>query len=210
MSHIEINALDWQKMKGLMPAIIQNAENGQVLMLGYMNREALIATLTSGQLTLYSRARKRLWRKGETSGNTMALQQISADGDNDSLLVHVIPKENACHKGFTSYYQPPLNSMMGYLDEVIKHIKEEANNSEENDYTNQLLDIGATRCAQKVGKKAVNTVIAAVNGDRAELMTESADLLYHLLILLKAAELNFYDVLNCLKEREQIAKHDQL
>jgi phosphoribosyl-AMP cyclohydrolase / phosphoribosyl-ATP pyrophosphohydrolase len=203
MSDIEINSLDWQKMEGLLPAIIQNADNGQVLMLGYMNREALIATLTSGQLTLYSRTRQRLWRKGETSGNSMALHQISADCDNDSLLVHVIPKGPACHKGYVSCYHPPLNSTIGFLDELIETINERAEQANENSYTAQLLESGVTRCAQKVGEEAVETVIAAVNGDQEELMKESADLIYHLLVLLKAAELNFYDVLNCLKKRNK-------
>ncbi len=203
MSDIEINSLEWHKMEGLLPAIIQNADNGQVLMLGYMNREALIATLTSGQLTLYSRTRQRLWRKGETSGNSMALHQISADCDNDSLLVQVIPKGPACHKGYISCYQPHLTSVLGFLDELIILINERAENPEENSYTAQLLDSGIKRCAQKVGEEAVETVIATINGDREEIMNESADLIYHLLVLLKAAELSFYEVLNCLKERDK-------
>lgn len=203
MSDIEINSLDWQKMKGLLPAIIQNADNGQVLMLGYMNREALIATITSGQLTLYSRSRQRLWRKGETSGNSMALHQISADCDNDSLLVQVLPKGPACHKGFISCYQPHLTSALGFIDELINLINERAENPDENSYTSQLLDSGLKRCAQKLGEEAVETVIAVIDGDQEEIMKETADLTYHLLVLLKAAELNFYDVLNCLKERNQ-------
>lgn len=205
MSDIEINSLDWQKMEGLLPAIIQNADNGQVLMLGYMNREALIATITSGQLTLYSRTRQRLWRKGETSGNSMALHQISADCDNDSLLVQVIPKGPACHKGYISCYQPHLNSALGFIDELMTIINERAENPEENSYTAALLDSGVKRCAQKLGEEAVETVIAVVNGDQEEIMNEAADLIYHLLVLLKAAELSFYDVLNCLKERDKTA-----
>ncbi|RUR12376.1 bifunctional phosphoribosyl-AMP cyclohydrolase/phosphoribosyl-ATP diphosphatase HisIE [Legionella sp. km772] len=203
MSDIEINSLDWQKMEGLLPAIIQNADNGQVLMLGYMNREALIATITSGQLTLYSRTRQRLWRKGESSGNSMALHQISADCDNDSLLVQVIPKGPACHKGYVSCYQPHLNSSLGFIDELMTVINERAENPDENSYTAQLLDSGVKRCAQKLGEEAVETVIAVMNGDQEEIMNETADLIYHLLVLLKAAELNFYEVLNCLKERDK-------
>jgi phosphoribosyl-AMP cyclohydrolase / phosphoribosyl-ATP pyrophosphohydrolase len=203
MSDIEINSLDWQKMEGLLPAIIQNADNGQVLMLGYMNREALIATLTSGQLTLYSRTRQRLWRKGETSGHSMAIQHISADCDNDSLLVHVTPKGPACHQGYASCYQPNCNSTLGFLDELLEDINERAEHADEHNYTVQLLESGVTRCAQKAGEGALETVIAAVNGDTEELMKESADLIYHLLVLLKAAEINFYDVLHCTKERNQ-------
>lgn len=203
MSDIEINSLDWGKMKGLLPAIIQNAESGQVLMLGYMNREALIATLTSGQLTLYSRTRKRLWRKGETSGNSMALHQISADCDNDSLLVQVLPKGPACHKGTASCYQHQLTSSLGFIHELIALINERAENLNEHNYTAQLLQSGIKRCAQKLGEEALEAVIAVVSQDQDELMNEASDLMYHLLVLLKAANLSFYEVLSCLKERDK-------
>ena len=202
MSDLEINTLDWQKMKGLLPAIIQNAETGKVLMLGYMNQESLIATLTSGQLTLYSRSRKRLWRKGETSGNSMALQHISADCDNDSLLIQVIPKGPACHLGYNSCYQPAFNSSLGFLDTLIELINERIESNPENSYTVQLIESGVERCAQKVGEEAVETVIAAVSNNKEELINESADLIFHLLVLLKACELSFYDVMQCLQERD--------
>jgi phosphoribosyl-ATP pyrophosphohydrolase/phosphoribosyl-AMP cyclohydrolase len=139
MSDLEINSLDWQKMNGLLPAIIQNAENGKVLMLGYMNQEALIATLTTGQLTLYSRSRQRLWRKGDSSGNSMALDHISADCDNDSLLIQVTPKGPACHLGYTSCYQPPFLSTLCFLDELIELINNRAETNNESSYTAQLL-----------------------------------------------------------------------
>jgi len=202
MSDLEINSLDWQKMNGLLPAIIQNAENGKVLMLGYMNQESLIATLTSGQLTLYSRSRKRLWRKGESSGNSMALQHISTDCDNDSLLIQVIPKGAACHLGYNSCYQPPFNSSLGFLDTLIELINERAETNDTNSYTAQLLESGVHRCAQKVGEEAIETVIAAASENKEELINESADLVFHLLVLLKACELSFYDVLQCLQERD--------
>lgn len=203
MSDLEINSLDWQKMNGLLPAIIQNAENGKVLMLGYMNQEALIATVTSGQLTLYSRSRQRLWRKGETSGNSMAVQFISADCDNDSLLIHVLPKGPACHLGYSSCYQPPFSTTLGFLDGLIELINERAKTNDSNSYTAQLLSDGINRCAQKVGEEAIETVIAATNGDKEELINESSDLIFHLLVLLKACELSFYDVLECLQERDR-------
>lgn len=203
MSDIEINSLDWEKMKGLLPAIIQNAENGKVLMLGYMNQESLIATLTSGQLTLYSRSRKRVWRKGESSGNSMALQHISADCDNDSLLIQVLPKGAACHLGYNSCYQPPFHSSLGFLDALIELINERIESGNENSYTVKLLASGIDRCAQKVGEEAVETVIAAVRNDRDELINESADLIFHLFVLLKACELSFYDVLQCLQARDK-------
>lgn len=203
MSDLEINALDWQKMNGLLPAIIQHAENGNVLMLGYMNQEAVIATVTTGQLTLYSRSRQRLWRKGESSGNSMAVQNISADCDNDSLLIQVLPKGPACHLGFNTCYQPPFHSTLSFLDTLIEIINERAELSSNSSYTARLLESGISRCAQKVGEEAVEAVIAAVNNDKEEFINESADLIFHLLVLLKASELSFYDVLECLQNRDR-------
>ena len=203
MSDIDINSLDWEKMNGLIPSIIQNVENGKVLMLGYMNQESLIATLTSGQLTLFSRSRQRLWRKGESSGNSMALQHISVDCDNDSLLIHVIPKGPACHLGFSSCYQPAFNSTLGFLDDLIELIDNRVKENSKNSYTAQLIDSGVSRCAQKVGEEGVETVIAAINHNQEDLINESADLIYHLLVLLKACSLSFYDVVMCLQERDR-------
>lgn len=202
MSDLEINSLDWHKMDGLLPAIIQNATNGQVLMLGYMNQEALIATVTSGQLTLYSRSRKRLVRQGESSGDSMALEHISADCDNDSLLIQVIPKGPACHLGFNTCYQPPFSSTLGFLDNIIELINTRAESEDEHCYTYRLLYLGVYRCAQKLGEEAVETVLAAASGKQEDIINESADLIYHLLLLLKAAELSFYDVLQCLQQRD--------
>lgn len=205
MNHLEISTLDWQKMNGLLPAIIQNAENGNVLMLGYMNQESLIATVTTGQLTLYSRSRKRLWRKGETSGNTMSVQHISTDCDHDSLLIMVLQKGPACHLGYASCYQPPspCHSTISFMSDLIDLINERAETQAENSYTAQLLNSGINRCAQKVGEEAVETVIAAVNNNPEELINECADLVFHLLVLLKASELSFYDVLQCLQNRDR-------
>lgn len=203
MSDLDINELDWQKMNGLLPAIIQNAQNGQVLMLGYMSKESLLITQTSGELTLFSRSRQSLWRKGDTSGNSMAVQHISADCDKDSLLIHVIPKGPACHLGYISCYQPAFNSTLGFLDGLIELINDRANAKNTNSYTAQLLDSGINRCAQKVGEEAVETTIAAVTHNREELINETADLIFHLLVLLKACELSFYDVLQCLQDRDR-------
>lgn len=203
MNHLEINALDWQKMDGLIPAIIQNAENGNVLMLGYMNQESLIATVTTGQLTLYSRSRKRLWRKGETSGNSMSVQHISADCDSDSLLIMVLPKGPACHLGHASCFQPSCHSSISFMSDLIELINERAETQSENSYTVKLLEAGISRCAQKVGEEAVEAVIAAVNNDHEEFVNECADLVFHLLVLLKASELSFYDVVQCLQDRDR-------
>jgi phosphoribosyl-ATP pyrophosphohydrolase/phosphoribosyl-AMP cyclohydrolase len=203
MSDLDTNNLDWQKMNGLLPAIIQNAQNGQVLMLGYMSKESLLITQTSGELTLFSRSRQSLWRKGETSGNSMSVQHISTDCDKDSLLIHVLPKGPACHLGYTSCFQPAFNSTLGFLDGLIELINDRAKTQNTNSYTAQLLNSGVNRCAQKVGEEAVETSIAAVTHNREELINETADLLFHLLVLLKACELNFYDVLQCLQDRDR-------
>ncbi|KTD43324.1 bifunctional phosphoribosyl-AMP cyclohydrolase/phosphoribosyl-ATP diphosphatase HisIE [Legionella quateirensis] len=203
MNDLELNALDWQKMNGLLPAIIQHAENGTVLMLGYMNQESLSATLSSGQLTLYSRSKQKLWLKGETSGNSMTIRHISTDCDKDSLLIHVIPKGPACHLGYTSCFQPPLTSTLGFLDGLIDLINDRARQNSSNSYTSQLLNEGLNKCAQKVGEEAVETVIAAVNRNREELINETADLIFHLLVLLKSCELSFYEVLQCLQDRDR-------
>lgn len=202
MIHMEINSLDWKKMNGMLPAIVQNAENGAVLMLGYMNQEALIATLTTGQLNLYSRSRKRLWRKGESSGNSMSVQHISVDCDNDSLLIQVLPKGPACHLGYTTCFQPEYHSNLGFVHELIELINKRIDSNNENSYTMQLFESGLSRCAQKVGEEAVEVVIAAVKNNREDLVNECADLIFHLFVLLKACELNFYDVLQCLRDRD--------
>lgn len=203
MSEIEINSLDWEKMNGLIPAVIQHAENGQVLMLSYMNEEALLATLTTGQLTVYSRSRQRLSRTGDDSGNSMAVQHVCKDRDNASLLIHVIPKGTAGHDGLISSFQPVFDFTLGFLDRLITLVNQRAEAQDESSYTAGLLATGTARCAQKVGEEAVETVIAALTGDRDELMQETADLVFHLLVLLKASELSFYDVLQCLQERDR-------
>jgi phosphoribosyl-ATP pyrophosphohydrolase/phosphoribosyl-AMP cyclohydrolase len=199
MSDLEINALDWHKMEGLLPAVIQHAESGKVLMLGYMNQEALIATLTTGQLTMYSRSRQRLWRKGETSGNSMALQHISTDCDNDSLLIQVLPKGPACHLGFSSCYQPSFTNTLSFLDTLIEIIK--CSSDRKDSYTAKLIALGVNKCAQKVGEEAVETVIAATTTNSEELINESADLIFHLLVLLNVCDISFYDVVQCLEGR---------
>ncbi|MFA6302636.1 MAG: bifunctional phosphoribosyl-AMP cyclohydrolase/phosphoribosyl-ATP diphosphatase HisIE [Legionella sp.] len=203
MSDVDINTLDWDKMNGLIPAVIQHAENGKVLMLGYMNKEALMVTLTSGQLNLYSRSRQRLWRKGESSGNSMAIQHISTDCDHDSLLVQVYPKGPACHLGFDTCFQPSASTTLGFLDELIQIIDERAATDSKKSYTAQLLKSGTNRCAQKVGEEAVETVIAATSNNTEELINESADLLFHLLVLLKSCDLSFYEVIQCLENRDR-------
>ncbi|MDP1603886.1 MAG: bifunctional phosphoribosyl-AMP cyclohydrolase/phosphoribosyl-ATP diphosphatase HisIE [Legionella sp.] len=201
MSIFDSRTLDWQKMSGLLPAIIQHADSGNVLMLGYMNKEALEISQTSGQLTLYSRSRQELWRKGATSGNTMAVVSITGDCDGDSLLVQVKPTGAACHLGLPSCFQPDGMAKISFLAYLGDIIRQKSMALSSTGYTTHLLNAGLARTAQKVGEEATEVVIAAVKGDRDELIEESADLLFHLLVLLQASKLDIYAVIDCLKER---------
>ena len=201
MSNLNIDQLDWNKIGDLIPAIIQHAETGEVLMLGYMNRDALSASLSTKEVTFYSRSKQRLWRKGETSGNTMMVKQITPDCDNDSLLIQVIPKGPACHLGYLTCFQPAVETPSVFLDELIKIIADRTTSQDPQSYTSELIAAGINRCAQKVGEEAVEAVIAAVSNNTAELITETADLLFHLLVLLQVSHVSFYDVLTCLQQR---------
>ncbi|STX51857.1 phosphoribosyl-AMP cyclohydrolase (PRA-CH) / phosphoribosyl-ATP pyrophosphatase (PRA-PH) [Legionella busanensis] len=204
MNEIDATKLAWEKMSNLIPAIIQHAESGDVLMLGYMNKEALEITQRTQELTLFSRSRNELWRKGATSGNTMTVQAISTDCDGDSLLIQVLPQGPACHLGFKTCFQPSINTKLSFLSDLNNIIKSRANNLNQPSYTTQLLQSGLARCAQKVGEEATEVVIAAMKNDKEELINESADLIYHLLVLLTACESNFYTVVNCLQRRHQV------
>ena len=201
MSNLNIDQLDWNKIGDLIPAIIQHAETGEVLMLGYMNRDALSASLSTKEVTFYSRSKQRLWRNGETSGNTMMVKQITPDCDNDSLLIQVIPKGPACHLGYLTCFQPAVETPRVFLDELIKIIADRTTSQDPQSYTSELIAAGINRCAQKVGEEAVEAVIAAVSNNTAELITETADLLFHLLVLLQVSHVSFYDVLTCLQQR---------
>lgn len=203
MNDLLPNQLNWQKMDGLIPAIIQHAHNGEVLMLGYMNREALELSLQKEQVTFYSRSKQRLWTKGESSGHFMKLQAIATDCDGDSLLIQVLPSGPACHLGFPSCFQPPIIAKLSFLDELITLIQNRAKEGSSTSYTAQLLAAGVQRCAQKVGEEAVETAIAAVTNNREQLLNESADLVFHLLVMLQACELSFYELLACLQQRHR-------
>ena len=201
---IQVETLDWEKMNGLLPAVIQHINTGEVLMVGYMNQEALSKTLESQQLILYSRSKQRLWRKGETSGNTMSVQTISRDCDKDCLLVQVLPAGPACHLGFNTCFPESQKPHLGFLQNLIEVIAARSEEDPKESYTASLLEEGVSRVAQKVGEEATETVIAAVKGSQKELITESADLLFHLLVLLYACNVSFYDVVTCLQQRHSL------
>lgn len=190
--------LDWQKQNGLVPAIVQDADSLQVLMLGYMNADALAQTLATGNVTFYSRSKQRLWVKGETSGNFLKLIKLEADCDNDTLLVQAKPSGPACHLGRNSCFPEAPQHFLHTLEQRIAARKTA---SPESSYSRRLMDKGLPKVAQKVGEEAVETVIAALAEDRPALLNESADLIYHLLLLLQTKEVALNDVIAVLKQR---------
>ncbi len=180
--------LDWAKQDGLLPVIVQHAATLQVLMLGYMDRSALDATLASRRVTFFSRSRQRLWIKGESSGNFLDLTGIEIDCDSDTLLVRALPHGPTCHLGTQSCFPDAPGNFLAELDAMIDaRVRERPPGS----YTTRLLDAGIARIAQKVGEEGVEVALAAVTGASEDagtdtLLDESADLVYHLLVLLHA------------------------
>ncbi|KPD02052.1 bifunctional phosphoribosyl-AMP cyclohydrolase/phosphoribosyl-ATP diphosphatase HisIE [Moellerella wisconsensis] len=200
LTNQQIDQLDWEKVDNLMPVIVQHAISGDVLMLGYMNNDALKNTLESQKVTFYSRTKQRLWTKGETSGNFLNLVDIFTDCDNDSLLVLAQPIGPTCHNGTESCFSP-AQSQWGFLYELENLLKSRKTASPESSYTAQLYASGTKRIAQKVGEEGVETALAATVNDREELTNEAADLIYHLLVLLQDQDLDLSAVINCLKQR---------
>ncbi|MEA2564000.1 MAG: phosphoribosyl-AMP cyclohydrolase / phosphoribosyl-ATP pyrophosphohydrolase [Acidobacteriota bacterium] len=171
--------------RGLLPVVVQDAGSGAVLMLAYANREAVELTLSTGEAHFWSRSRQSLWRKGETSGNTLRVVEVTADCDGDALLVRARPAGPACHRGTRTCFEPnPAQLELGWLATVLE---ERRSADPAASYTARLLQSGIERIAQKVGEEGVETAIAAVAGRREGVVSESADLLYHLLVLLQAS-----------------------
>lgn len=198
----QCNQLAWQKVDELMPVVVQHATSGDVLMLGYMNREALQVTIESRKVTFFSRTKQRLWTKGETSGNFLNLVDIYADCDSDTLLVLVQPVGPTCHNGTESCFAP-AQSDWGFLFELETLLKSRKTADPESSYTARLYASGTKRIAQKVGEEGVETALAATVNDRAELTNEAADLVYHLLVLLQDQDLDLSTIIQRLKDRHQ-------
>ncbi len=195
----DVNVLDWSKSPdGLLPAIVQDADTLRVLMLGYVNRESLVQTLASGHVTFFSRSRQRLWTKGEGSGHFLDLVSLQADCDNDSVLVMARPHGPTCHLGHASCFADARGDALAELDRLIA--TREADRPE-GSYTTKLFEGGVRRIAQKVGEEGVETALAGVAQSDAELLGESADLLYHLLVLLRSRGLGLADALAVLERR---------
>lgn len=186
---------------GLVPVIIQNYLNNQVLMLGYMNEEAFNTTQKIGKVTFFSRSKNRLWTKGEESGNVLEVKSIATDCDNDTILIKAKPYGPTCHTGSVTCFNEISNRGFMYELEQTIHEKIDLDNDPDS-YTNQLYKKGINKIAQKVGEEAVEIVIEAKDDNRELFLGEAADLLYHFLILLKAKSLKLDDVENILKSRE--------
>lgn len=200
----EVAALDWSKNDGLMPAVVQDARSGQVLMFAYMNREALRMTLAEKRVTFFSRSRKRLWTKGESSGHWLNVVDVVTDCDQDTLLVLATPEGPTCHLGTQSCFGDELATdaaELSFLMRLEATIAQRISARPEGSYTARLWSEGPTRIAQKVGEEGVEVALAAVTQDDERLVGESADLLYHLALLLKSRNLSLTTVVRELEQR---------
>jgi phosphoribosyl-ATP pyrophosphohydrolase/phosphoribosyl-AMP cyclohydrolase len=199
----DIRRLDWDKSGGLLPAVVQDAFDGRVLMQAWMSREALERTLESGLATFWSRSRQALWTKGETSGNGLDVSAIHADCDNDCLLVLARPRSPTCHRDTDSCFdrERPVRPDLAFLAALERLVAERDEQRPKSSYTAKLFEAGTRRIAQKVGEEGVETAIAAAAGDREELVREAADLMFHLLVLLRASGADLGQVVATLQSR---------
>jgi len=196
---IDIHKLNFEKSQGLIPCIVQDANTHRVLMLGYMNREALNKTLAENRLTFFSRTKQRLWTKGETSGNYLTLVDVTMDCDQDTLLFKVNPTGPTCHTGSdTCFNEKNEGAGLDFLERIIN---DRRNNPKSGSYTNQLLNSGINKVAQKVGEEAVELVIEAKDDNKELFLNEAADLMYHFLVLLTAKGVKLEEIVNVLKSR---------
>ena len=195
--------LDFKKMSGLIPAVIQDERTNKVLMVGFMNEEALEKTQTTGKVTFFSRTKNRLWTKGEESGNFLNVISITEDCDCDTLLIKVHPEGPVCHTGSDTCFQEKNEEGLSFLKYLQDFIVRRRMEMPENSYTTSLFREGIERMAQKVGEEAVETIIEAIKGDDERLLYEASDLLYHLIVLLTYKGYRIEDTINELKRRHQ-------
>ena len=199
----DFSRLDWAKGDGLLPAIVQHWLSGEVLMLGYMNAEALAQTQASGKVTFYSRSKQRLWSKGESSGHVLVLKGVRIDCDADTLLVQAEPHGPTCHLGTSSCFGDAVQPPFGFLAELDALVAQRHAERPEGSYTTSLFDSGIRRIAQKVGEEGVETALAAVVQGDEELLGEAADLVFHLMVALRARGLSLADVAEVLAGRHR-------
>jgi len=198
---IDTEALDWDKSGGLLPAVIQDVSTGSVLMVGYMNREALAETLDVGKVTFFSRSRKQLWTKGETSGNYLMFKGVQTDCDSDALLVQAEPVGPTCHQGTATCFQDEAEfkgiAFLNQLESLIMSRKQEM---PEGSYTTELFNRGLPQISKKLGEEAIEVVVSALQG-RQQTVEETADLLYHLFVFLAEREVSLGEVVDELERR---------
>ena len=193
--------IDFSKGKGLVPAIVQDYKSGIILMLGYVNKESLEKTIKIGKATFYSRSKNRIWTKGETSGNYLIVKDILTDCDNDTILIKADPLGPTCHAGNDTCFNESLTLKNDFLYQLEGIIKERKNHRTENSYTTALFEKGINKIAQKVGEEATEVVIDAINNNINRLKEETADLLYHLLVLLAEKEITLNEINELLAKR---------
>ncbi|KAF0129606.1 MAG: phosphoribosyl-ATP pyrophosphohydrolase [Bacteroidetes bacterium] len=198
-----MNGIDFKKGNGLVPAVIQDYESKQVLMLGYMNEESYKATQSSGYVTFFSRSKNRLWVKGETSGNFLQVKSMDVDCDNDTLLIMAVPSGPVCHTGSFSCFEGSSVPKKLFFQELEDVISLRATASAESSYTRRLLDEGLDRVIQKVGEESVELVIAAKNEDDTAFVGEAADLIFHLLVLLHKKNVTLQQISQVLEQRHE-------
>lgn len=202
MKQLDPASIDWKKGDGLVPAIVQDMADGTVLMLGYMNRQSFEITQSTGQVVFFSRSRQALWRKGETSGHVLEVRQIDLDCDADTILIQARPAGPTCHRGTRSCFaQTSTGPTIGLLLELEDVIDQRLTNNEEGSYVARLAAGGQLRVAQKVGEEGVEFALAAATDDRRGMIEEGADLLFHLLVALRAGGLSISDLLRSLEAR---------
>lgn len=196
--------VDWAKGDGLAPAIVQHATTGRILMLGYMNAEALSKTQSSKRVTFFSRSRQQLWTKGDTSGNQLEVRGIELDCDADTLLVQAIPSGPTCHRGTASCFdQTTEQAGFGFIGQLEEIIDDRIKNRPDDSYTAKLVASGIQRIAQKIGEEGVEVALAAVRGNQLDIVAESADLIFHLLVLLNERGIRFASVVETLQDRHR-------
>ncbi|MDA8872687.1 bifunctional phosphoribosyl-AMP cyclohydrolase/phosphoribosyl-ATP diphosphatase HisIE [Alphaproteobacteria bacterium] len=203
MPDINLDEIDWDKGEGLVPAIVQNTDNGQILMLAYMDRAALAQTISSKKVTFFSRSKNRLWTKGETSGNWLDFISGEMDCDADTLLIQARPQGPSCHTGSVTCFNDQTPSNIGFLDQLGALIADRHKTMPEGSYTTSLFAEGKARIAQKVGEEGVELALARMKDDSAEMASEAADLLFHMMVLLEDAGLSLGDAISVLQNRHK-------
>ena len=203
MPDIKLDEIDWDKSQGLVPAIVQNIDNGQILMLAYMDRAALAQTISSKKVTFFSRSKNRLWTKGETSGNWLDYISGEMDCDADTLLIQARPQGPSCHTGSVTCFNDQTPSNIGFLDQLGRLITERHKTMPEGSYTTSLFAEGKARIAQKVGEEGVELALARMKDDSAEMANEAADVLFHMMVLLEDAGLSLADAITVLQDRHK-------